>query len=70
MCDYCELKEPLDSLASKWLFDFPVDIGMTEVSFGAVICPERKQIDISVVPSPVIAREFLSEKVSICFRAA
>lgn len=67
MCDFCELKAPLDSLASKWLFDYPVDLGVAEVSFGAVIAPERKQLDISVVPTPVIDREILSERVSISY---
>ena len=42
MCEFCELKAPLDSLAEKWLFDYTLDLNIAEVAFGAVICPSRK----------------------------
>ncbi len=65
MCQYCELNAPLDSLAEKWMFNYPVDLGIAEVAFGAVICPGRKQLDISVVTSPILDREILIKRVDI-----
>ena len=65
MCEFCELRDPLDSLAEKWLFDFPVNLSIAQVNFGAVIFPSRKQLDISVVSAPVIDREILTEHINI-----
>ena len=65
MCQYCELNAPLDSLAEKWVFDYPLNFGEMEVAFGGIICPERKQLDISVVTSPVIDREILNKQIDI-----
>ena len=65
MCEFCELRDPLDSLAEKWLFDYPVNLNIAQVNFGAVIFPSRKQLDISVVSSPVIDREILTEHINI-----
>ena len=41
MCEYCNMRDPLDSTASKWLFDEIVDMSIVKVAFGGVIMPEK-----------------------------
>ena len=67
MCKYCEIENPLDSLAAKWLFDEKVDAGMAQLAFGGVIHPEQKSLHLSVVTSPVITKELLTEQIDIKF---
>ena len=67
MCEYCETKEPLDSLAEKWLFDEVVDIGIAQLAFGGVIHPAKKRLNINVVTHPVIERELLGKPIEIRF---
>ncbi len=64
-CEYCRKADPLDCVAKEWLFDETIDLGVAEVAFGAVIHPDKKELGINVITSPVIAKELLTKSMDV-----
>ena len=63
MCKSCEC-ETLDDFGD-WIFDEAFHIGEEKYSVAVALCPGKKALNVSIVTSPVLYKEYMPKYVDI-----